>query len=825
MRCFAASIFAFCSQAALAMSLTAPVVLPSPDAGNAPAQIRHSTPCVGGFAAGFACNNVDLESFFPSTSFNLPGLPNPSSGSMIWGYADSQTGKEYALIGLNNSLAIVELETAAGEARFMGRLPTHTGRSTWRDVRVYRDYAFITSDANGGHGMQVLDLRVLRNQTTVPQAYQESAHYSGVTNVHTISINEETGYAYLAGTNLCTGGLHIVDIRNPLNPIGLGCYGTAGYVHEAQCFNYRGPDTAHVGKEICLLSSTNDHVVVDVTVKSALVELSRLTYPNLRYVHQSWFDESQRYVLINDELDEGNTITTTHTHIADYADLDNPIYRGFHDHQMPAIDHNLYIRGNYVYQANYTAGLRILALQNLANAQLQEVGFFDVFPANNNTSFNGAWGAYPLLPSGRVIISTLGQGFFVVKPNICTPPVAPSKLITSSPANQQIALSWTGGAANYQVERALGGCGSVQAPFTPIGGVQSGTTLLDSSASGQVNYGYRVRAKDPTGACPIESVSNCVSATTAGSCTAPPIFAGVASATSAGASICNATLSFSPALSSCGGAIQYQIYAGANPLFTIGKASFLASATSSPATVSAPFNVARNYVVRAKDLSNGAEDANAVTLSATALGVASIGEFRTGAELGDPPLNATAPNAPSMSAPTVRAPMHVGWHADTVQARTGLRSFRSGNGSNYCLTLETDLITLSSGASQLRFWQKLDTSSGNAGGVLEVQTTPGGDWTRLTPTGGYGATLSTTNGCGFPLATPAFSGAIANWREVAVDLSSYQNSSVKLRWVFVSNGNSSTATGWFVDDVTIGNAMVPGVCTVVSDSLFGNGFE
>jgi choice-of-anchor B domain-containing protein len=789
------------------------------DANTRPSQIRHSTPCVAGFAGGYPCSNIDLESFFPITAFNMPGLPNPSSGSMIWGHVDSQTGKEYALIAMNNSLAIVELESAAGEARFMGRLPSHTGRSTWRDVRVYRDYAFVTSDSNGAHGMQVLDLRVLRNQSVVPQTYQESAHYAGVTNVHTISINEATGYAYLAGSNLCAGGLHIVDIRTPLNPIGLGCYGTAGYVHEAQCFNYRGPDTEHVGKEICLLSSTNDHVVLDVTQKSAPVELSRMTYPNLRYVHQSWFDEAQRYVLINDELDEGNTITTTHTHIADYADLDNPSYRGFHDHQMPAIDHNLYIRGNYVYQANYTAGLRILALQNLANAQLQEVGFFDVFPANNNTSFNGAWGAYPLLPSGRVIISTLSQGFFVVEPKICTPPAAPSNLSTTSPANQQIALSWNGSGANFQVERALGGCGSNQAPFMPVGPAQTATTLLDTSASGQVNYGYRVRAKDVTGACPIESVSACVMATTTGACTAPPIFSGISSAESAGTSVCNTTLSFSPALASCGGNIQYQIYAAADPLFAVDNASLLTSATMSPVSVAAPFNALRNYVVRAKDLSNGAEDGNSITLSASALGLPAVGDFRTGAELGDPPLNANAPDR------SVLAPQHVGWHVDTMQARTGLRSFRSGMGSNFCLTLETDAIALSSGASELRFWQKLATSSGAAGGVLEVQTTPGGAWTRLTPAGGYGATLTSTNGCGFPVATPAFSGAIANWSQVSVDLSSFQNSTVKLRWVFVSNNANSTLTGWFVDDVSISNALVPGICTAATDGVFQNGFE
>ena len=146
----------------------------------------------------------------------------------------------------------------------------------WRDVRVYANHAFIVSDNNGAHGMQVFDLARLRGVGAVAQTFNEDAHYANFANGHTIAITEESGFAYIAGSNTCpapsaTGALHIIDIRNPLNPVFAGCIATGGYSHEAQCWIYHGPDTAHQGKEICFNfnGSSGNVAVVDVTNKAA----------------------------------------------------------------------------------------------------------------------------------------------------------------------------------------------------------------------------------------------------------------------------------------------------------------------------------------------------------------------------------------------------------------------------------------------------------------------------------------------------------------------------------------------------------------------------
>ncbi len=79
-----------------------------------------------------------------------------------------------------------------------------------------------------------------------------------------------------------------------------------------------------------------------------------------------------------------------------------------------AIDHNLYVLGNRVYQANYSTGLRVLEFQDLSMSQIQEVAFFDTYPADDATSFEGMWSVYPYLPSGNIIANDKTTGLFVL---------------------------------------------------------------------------------------------------------------------------------------------------------------------------------------------------------------------------------------------------------------------------------------------------------------------------------------------------------------------------------------------------------------------------
>ena len=138
------------------------------------------------------------------------------------------------------------------------------------------------------------------------------------------------------------------------------------------------------------------------------------TYPQLGFVHQGWLTEDHRFLFIGDEADESGFGVRTRTHVFDVTDLDAPAYVYAYEASTPSIDHNLYVLGNRVYQANYTSGLRILEFTDLGNQQMTEIAFFDTFPASNAVNFNGAWSVYPYLPSGTIIVNDTLNGLFVL---------------------------------------------------------------------------------------------------------------------------------------------------------------------------------------------------------------------------------------------------------------------------------------------------------------------------------------------------------------------------------------------------------------------------
>lgn len=383
-----------------------------------------STPCVGGFAGVYPCNNVDLAAFMPLATIG------GGSGNDIWGWTDPLTGKEYALMGRTNGTSFVDISDPENPV-YLGNLPPHGGSSTWRGIKVYANYAFIVSEA-GGHGMQVFDLTQLRSVPTPPVTFSETVHYSGFSSAHTIAINETTGFAYACGSNTCSGGLHMVNIQNPLSPVFAGCVSSDGYTHETQCVIYQGPDAAHANQEICFSSNEDTLTIVDVTNKNAPVQLSRTGYAGRGYTHQGWLTEDHKYFLLDDELDERNFNHNTWTYIWDVSDLDAPTLMGHYEFGNRAIDHNLYIRGNHAFESNYRSGLRILDLTGIASASLNEVAFFDVYPADDNPNFNGTWSNYPFFNSGVVIVSGIEQGLFILRPNLAPPTPTPTGTLTAT---------------------------------------------------------------------------------------------------------------------------------------------------------------------------------------------------------------------------------------------------------------------------------------------------------------------------------------------------------------------------------------------------------
>ena len=793
------------------------------------ASAKHATPCVNGFAGTYPCSNIDLLAFEPLSTFSA------SNTNSLWGWTDPQSGIEYALVGANNGVAFFDLSTP-DHPRYLGKLPTHTGSSVWRDVRAYANHAFVVSDNNTGtHGMQVFDLTRLRGVTT-PQTFSENAWYGQFGNGHTIAIDEQTGYAYVAGSNTCrgtgssNGALHMIDVHVPTAPTFAGCGPTGIYTHESQCWVYAGPDATYTGHEICINANgpTDTIAIVDVTNKGAVQTIATRTYPGAGYPHQGWLTDDHRYLLVNDELDESNSGNNARTYVWDLFDLDAPVLRGYHEHALPVIDHNLYVHGRYVYESNYESGVRILEIGNLSQAELTEVAYFDTYPNADDREFNGTWNNYRFPGSGVVIATGIDEGLFVLEPHLCTTPAAPTGLSATPNGDGRIDLAWTPGAsASWRVERAQGGCGGT---FATLDDDVATSLFSDTTASGQVSYGYRVSANAAGGEC-VSAPSTCVEAQTTGACTAPPLFAGVAQAQNGAAASCRIDLSWNVAAPSCG-ATTYSVYRGYAEGFTPSTGNRIAQGVAGPAFADAGLGSGQTgwYVVRAVDSSNGAEDANTVMRSATATGPVVDGTFATGAEPGDPPLDSTGTAATSIG----KAAKHAGWHTSMTRVHGGTQSFWSTQATNLCSTLVTPPMVMTGGqASQLTFWSAHDIRGGDAA-VVEASTNGGIGWTRLTPVGGYGGTVSgSTSLCGIAGGAPAWVNAVPTtpqlgWVQRTVNLSQYAGQTVQLRLLYRSDSGttaSSLGEGWYVDDIAISHAQVPGPCAGLPDLLLRDGFE
>lgn len=369
--------------------------------------ITDFTPCDNGMAGIYPCKGYDLLGRISLDEFDA------KSGNDIWGWTDTTTGKEYALMGLDNGTAFIDISDTENLV-YLGKLPMATEPSSWRDIKVFQDHAFIVSEA-AGHGMQVFDLTRLRNVASSPEIFDADTRYTGFGEAHNIVINEETGFAYAVGTETFKGGPHFIDIQDPKNPVAAGGYSGSGYTHDAQVVTYNGPDADYKGREIFIGANESQVIIADVTDTANPVEIARAVYPNINYTHQGWFTEDQRYFMLGDELDEINDGFQTRTLIFDFSDLNNPVLHDTYLGANSAIDHNGYVKGNAYFLANYTAGIRVLDISDIAGKSIVETGFFDTYPTTDSARFDGVWSVYPYFESGKIIISDINSGLFVIK--------------------------------------------------------------------------------------------------------------------------------------------------------------------------------------------------------------------------------------------------------------------------------------------------------------------------------------------------------------------------------------------------------------------------
>lgn len=388
-----------------------------------------SAPCAGNSSNGFACQNISLSAHLPFSQL----LPTSARGNDVWGFVDLNTGREYAFMGMNNGVAVVDVTNPASPEQ----VALATGSTTtWRDINIYqrydtaakrwRAYAYVTAD-QVQDSLMVLDLSGLPNGVERVNYTSDfrPAHTGYVANVdYTFGIAERdsTPLLTISGSNLGTprGSYRLYSLGQPRSP-QFASETTSGYAHDVasfvvrdsrkdtQCFNASAAPACHVVSDF----NENSLDLWDITNPSAPRMLVSHPYSNASYTHSGWWTENGRYVFVHDELDEQRVGLNTTIRAFDVSNLRAPVLAGTWTGPTRSIDHNGYVRGNRYYFSNYSEGLTVLDITN--PAAMQRVGYFDTYPSSSEMAFVGAWSTYPFFPSGTIAIGDINTGLYLVK--------------------------------------------------------------------------------------------------------------------------------------------------------------------------------------------------------------------------------------------------------------------------------------------------------------------------------------------------------------------------------------------------------------------------
>ncbi|WDE12632.1 choice-of-anchor B family protein [Thalassomonas haliotis] len=496
--------------------------------------------CSNGQAGNFACNNIDLLAHMPLSQFST----SPGAASDIWGHVDLNTGNEYALMGLTNGIVVVDISDAASPVE----VATIAGaNSNWRDIKVYqyyddnlkvwRAYAYATVDSTLDH-VTIIDLNNLPHSVSLAEKNTAvaTAHNLYISNTDpTLNIAKAglTPSLQLLGTNKFSGAFHNYSLENPasLTPLNNASVGS-GYSHDGSSVvisdNRAASDCQSNGHCTVFIDfNENEMKLWNISDPDNISQLGTAEYNDLaqeaKYVHSGWASEDLQTIFLHDEFDERVGGLNTTLRMFSIADLNNPVRIGTWTGDTAAADHNGYVRGNRYYMSTYERGLTVLDISQAANPV--EVAYFDTFPSSNNATYNGAWGVYPFLPSGNILISDINSGLYILKDNSQTSlqgdiSFSQSAISAVEGENIQISVARNAGSptsdtgVSYQI---LPGSALAGEDYTPVSGTltwtggDNTTKTISVPVLADVNdeFGesFYLRLYNPTGGATLSSPS------------------------------------------------------------------------------------------------------------------------------------------------------------------------------------------------------------------------------------------------------------------------------------------------------------------------------
>lgn len=307
----------------------------------------------------------------------------------IWGYTD-ELGNEYALVGTEDGVAIVDVTDAANpeEIAWINGL-----NSVWRDLKTYGDYAYVTTEAD--EGLLIIDLSPLPASTSLSYSY-----YYGPTGGEWLSAHnlyQDDGYVYIFGAGRNNGGVIILDVASdPLNPVEVGTFDN-WYCHDGFVMNDTGY-FAHI--------YDGHFSIVDLTDKSNPVLLGMAITPT-SFAHNIWLTADGNYAFTTDEVSGGylgSFDVSDPSNIIQLDKIQSSPGQGI-------VPHNSHVLGNYLFTSYYADGLVIHDISQPHN--LVEVANYDTSPLSLPQTV-GCWGAYPFLNSGNILATDREEGLFII---------------------------------------------------------------------------------------------------------------------------------------------------------------------------------------------------------------------------------------------------------------------------------------------------------------------------------------------------------------------------------------------------------------------------
>ncbi len=423
-----------------------------------------------------ALTSFAVAAFLPAQGVNctLLGVHNfHAPYANIWGYV-APNGDEYALLGSQTGTVVVDVTNPAAPVE-RGFIPGNS--STWRELNTYQQYCYVSTES-GGAGIQVIDL-------TNPNAPVLAGTFGQAqfNNCHTITCDTQTGLIYCNGTN---NGTAVFDASvNRTNPPFVGYMtpgGQANYFHDFHTRNGFG------------YASMIYNGVLRIYDLSTFpgVALSSTATPNT-FTHNAWTNANSTVCATTDER-AGSFVK-----FWDITNKSAPIGLSQYTCNPVSIPHNAYIIGNLCHVSWYTEGYRLLDITNPSSPV--EVASYDTWPGTSG-GFNGAWGVYPFLPSGNILIMDISTGLYIVRPNLTDLAVAHTPLSSTTnedgPYTVSAAITGTNPLSSVTMSYRVGTAGA----FTTLPMTQNAGTW-SAAIPGQdavTTIQYHIDAQDSVGA-------------------------------------------------------------------------------------------------------------------------------------------------------------------------------------------------------------------------------------------------------------------------------------------------------------------------------------